>query len=578
MEKSIKKSGRKVIRKFSRVSVKVGMESREHIRNNFLKRLSHIANIRLLVLEWALSVIALIMLAITQAFWFSDSYSESVFSSGGTFTEATLGEVKSMNPLFATTSSEKVLSKLLFATISEIDYSGHYGMGLAQYIRPSEDGKIWTVKLKDNLKWSDNEPITNKDVIYTINLIKNPVVNSIYYANFSNVNVSENENGEIIFTLKSAFADFIAALDVPILPEHILGSTDPKNIVENDFSISPITSGSFTFNAVQTTNKSSESVYYLSSNKNYYENPTLLSGFAIHTYENKEDIIAAINSSNVTATAELSGDDISKISSRQFNQKNSSLNSGVFAFFNLKREYPKNRDFRFAVRQGMNIDNLRAAAPETTNLDYPLIDKQIKISNYPEIPGYDQEAAKNKIAEISGGEPIYINIATVNSGYLPDVAEKIKTELALIGIEANISIYEENQDFVNNVIAKRNYDILLYDIELGADPDVLPYYYSLQATSTGLNLSNYQNILVDDLLLGARDTLNKELRIKKYESFLQYWVNDVPAIAIYQPNLTYIYNRNARIFSNDVRLVKGMDRFSDITSWATVKTMKNKTP
>ena len=141
-----------------------------------------------------------------------------------------------------------------------------------------------------------------------------------------------------------------------------------------------------------------------------------------------------------------------------------------------------------------------------------------------------------------------------------------------------ISVYEENQDFITNVISKRNYDILVYEVELGSDPDLLPYYHSSQATAAGLNLSNYHNALADDLLLSARDTLDEASRIKKYESFLEYWVAGVPAIGLYQPNLTYFYNKNVRTFSNDVRLVTALDRFSDINDWAAVKATKNKTP
>ena len=124
----------------------------------------------------------------------------------------------------------------------------------------------------------------------------------------------------------------------------------------------------------------------------------------------------------------------------------------------------------------------------------------------------------------------------------------------------------------------RNYDILVYEIELGSDPDLLPYYHSSQASSGGLNLSNYRNFLVDDLLLGARDTTDEKLRIKKYESFLEYWVNEAPAIALYQVNMTYFYNQNVRTFGDDVRLVTPLDRFSDVTDWATSKSTKNKTP
>ena len=86
------------------------------------------------------------MLSVAQAFWFGDSYAEDVFVNGGTYTEATIGEVNSLNPLFATTSSERVLSRLMFATMTTNDYSGHTGMGLAASVVPSENGKIWTPK------------------------------------------------------------------------------------------------------------------------------------------------------------------------------------------------------------------------------------------------------------------------------------------------------------------------------------------------------------------------------------------------------------------------------------------------
>ena len=575
MKSSIKKRGQKFIRRFSRASVKVSAEGKEHIKENLLGRISHIENIRLLIFEWGLLVVMLIMLAITQAFWFADSYSENAFSDGGTYTEATIGDVNSLNPLFATTNSEKVLSRLMFATISTIDYSGHSGIGLAQSILPSEGGKVWTMVLHDDLKWSDGEPITNADVLFTIGLIKNPVVNSIYDSNFSNVKVSENEQGEIVFTLPSTYADFISALNVPVLPKHKLENADPKTLIEDSFSNAPVTSGAFSFNALQSTSVSEEKVYYLSANPYYYKGKGLLSGFALHTYKDKDAVINALNSGAVTATAELSAADKDRVKSAQFQQKNSSLNSGAYIFFNTNSEAVKSAETRAAIRQGIDIEKIRAVAAGTAALDYPLLDSQIKLSSYPEIPARDLEAAKAKLGDVS---TIRLEVATINSGYLPGVADAVADELRSLGFNVNVSTYDENQEFINNVIAKRAYDILIYEVELGAAPDPLPYYHSSQASSAGLNLSNYRNALVDDLLLGARDTLDQTLQAKKYETFLNYWVAGVPAIGLYQPNLTYFYNRNVRTFNNDIRLVTALDRFTDITDWAVAKATKNKTP
>ena len=189
MEQDIKKSGHKIVKRFSRFSKRAGAEGREHIRENFIDRISHVKNVRLLILEWALLVLAIIMLSITQAFLYAESYAVTTFTSGGTYSEATLGRVNSLNPLFATTNSEKALSRLMFLTLSSVDYSGHIGLGLADSIKTDDTGTTWTVKLRDGLTWSDGEPITNADVLYTVKMLQSPSVISSYSSNMSGVTV-----------------------------------------------------------------------------------------------------------------------------------------------------------------------------------------------------------------------------------------------------------------------------------------------------------------------------------------------------------------------------------------------------
>ena len=578
MKDSIKKRGQKYLRGITRATSRVEQESREHIKENLISRLSRIANIRLLVLEWGLLIIALILLSIMQSFWFENSYTDDVFSFGGTYTEATYGEVNSLNPLLAKTDSEKTLSRLMFATVATIDYSGHTNIGLAKSIHADEDGKVWRVRLRDDLKWSDGEPITSQDLIFTANLIKNPRVNSIYSTNLTNVTVEAGEDGEVIFTLPVAFADFMSALDFPVVPEHILSDVDPQVLAEHQFSSTPTTSGAFTFNAMQLTAKLGEKVFYLSANPEYYRGQTLLSSYVIHTYKDKAEIIEALNSGVVTATAELSETDQEKITAPQIQMKNSSLNSGAFIFFNTTSSIMKDQSLRAAIRSGLNLEKIRSLAPETLSLDYPLLESQIKLDRYPTLPSFDFDGAKAKINELGIKDDSVITLATIDSGYLPSVTNEIAESLKELGFNVNISTYEENQEFFQNVLSILNNDILVYEVELGAEPDLLPYYHSSQATGTGLNLSSYRNLLVDDLLLSARGTLDGEQRVKKYESFLDYWVAGVPAIGLYRPNMTYYYNQNTRPFNNDVKLVTALDRFSDITSWAVNKTTKNKTP
>ncbi len=577
MKQSIKKRGQKLAKRVSRLSKKAGEEGKEHLRENVVDRISHIKDIRLLILEWSLLILAIIMLSITQAFLYSESYETIAFTKGGTYTEATLGRINSLNPLFASTNSEKALSKLMFSTLSAVDYSGHIGLGLADSITTDESGLVWSVKLRDGMTWSDGEPITNQDIIFTVQLIQSPVLISSYSTNLSGVQVAEEED-TLIFRLPSAYANFSSALEFPILPEHILKDVNPSLLLEHSFSSSPVTSGAFSFKASQSIGNTGEKVVYLSPNKNYYKGEPLVNSFAIHAYPTTEDIIEAINSASVTATADLLPTDAEQIVSSNVYEKQTAINSGVFAFFNMDSPILSNKIVRRALQQGIDMRSLRAPLGDELPLNYPLLPNQVGFDDFPSLPEYDPESAKLTLAKEDIVDGQEINLATIDVGYFPALAENLKFQLEKLGFKVNLVISNPGQEFLMTIIRPRNYDILLYEIELGSDTDLFAYYHSSQASENGLNLSNYRNAMVSDAILAARSTMTETLRNAKYRTFLKNWVEDVPAIGIYQVNLSYFVNKNVRTFSEDVRLVSAVDRFVDVQYWATEKTQKNRTP
>ena len=551
-------------------------EGREHIQENFINRLPNARRVRLLILEWCLLLVIIISLALTQAFWYGQSYSVQAFVDGGTYIEATTGRINSLNPLFATTNSEKVLSKLMFATLSTVDYSGHVGLGLAASIVPDDTGKVWAVTLKEGLKWSDGEPITLEDVLYTVNLAKDPTINTAYSSNFSGITV-ERIDDTLYFALPSAYADFDATLNIPILPSHILGNVASGQLLEHSFSSDPVTSGAFKFNAMQSVSADGETIVYLSANPNYYKEEPMLNSFAIHTYSSAEDIVAALSTGAVTATAELSAVYRDQLPSDLIYEKQTALASGVFAFLNTTSPVLNNVSVRQAIQRGVDMATVRSVLGYEYTLDYPILSSELEIDEYPARPDYDFNAAKEAINS-AGAAGQTLRLVTINSGYLPDLAAMMEGQLEDLGFKVELSVYDPGQEFLINVVRPREYDILIYEVELGADPDLFAYYHSSQATATGLNLSNYANALVDDLILGARSSMDVASRVSKYETFLSRWVSDVPAIGIYQVGLVYYFNKNVRAFSEEDRLVYATDRFVDVEYWAVNKAAKNRTP
>ncbi len=596
MKKKTKKSGqrrlsRKDIANFYYESAdKVG----KHFSDNFISRIRNIHEVRLWVIEWVLLMVVVFLFAIVQIMWYGNSYQTDAFVRGGNYTEAVLGEVNSMNPLYASTSAEKTLGRLLFANLVSPDSTGHLKGDLAKSVKMDDSGKVWTVRLRDNIYWSDGEPIVADDIVYTVDLIRNPSAKTTIPSDFSKVNLKVLDEKTVEFTLSSTYVDFMDTLEFPLLPKHILGDTNPALVYESDFSTNPVGSGPFVLNTMQITNKVTSlntSTIYLNRNNKYYLSDTKLDSFTIKTYKNREDIVSALKSSDVTATAEL-GNEVAGEMPKNVYSRESLLNGGVFAFFNTQNENIKNRDLRQAIQKGIDMAKVRGDISDSYYLDYPFLPEQTD-AEMPKVAEYDLESAKKQI--VAGGYQyndqgkilnkdgglVVLNVAVQKRDTITATAERFADELRNLGFEVSLNIYDESQvatDFFSTVVRPRDYDILIYEVDLGVSADPFVYYSSTQAIAGGWNFSNYSNSLVDDALLSAHTTTNMNLRKAKYEYFLKAWMADVPAIAFYRSSLRYYYGSNVEIFSENVKMTDALDRFNDVRYWASERKKVHITP
>ena len=592
-----KKSGQKkerVSRRILTTANEFGERAGKHFNERFVGRLPNIREVRLWVVEWVLLVLVVFLLAITQNIWYGESFETEVFVRGGEYSEATLGKVNSMNPLYATTSSEKTLAKLLFANLVSPDSTGHLKNELANSIQADETMRVWTVKLKENLRWSDGEPIKASDVVYTIDLINDKSAKTTVAADFANVKIEEKDDLTVVFTLPSSYTDFADSLEFPIIPKHALKDIKPALVYESDFSMHPVGSGPFVLNALQTSSSVMSptlQTIYLNRNNNYYKKDTRLDSFTLKTYESSAQIIGAMQNADVMATAELNSVESEQLPGT-VSRRNTVINGGAFAFLNTTSEKLNNVKVRQAIQRGVDITKVREDIDEAQVLDYPILERQETIV-MPELAKYDIEAAKKLVAEAGlkydeknqiidkTGKQVVLNIAVPQRDVLAKVAERFGDELKKIGFGVALNVYDESKattDFFSAVVRPRDYDILIYEVDLGVSADPFVYYGSSQAVDSGWNLSNYANSLADDALIVARTTTDKKLRKTKYESFMKLWVRDVPAIGLYQSAMIYNFMPNTHIYSENSELTDSLDRFSEVNNWASKKDSVNMTP
>lgn len=565
----------------------------KHFSRLFVGRLQNAREVRLWVVEWVLLVVVVFLFAIVQIFWYSDAYETDAFVAGGDYSEAALGKVNSMNPLYATTSSEKVLSKLLFANLFSPDTSGHQKGELAKSATMDETGKIWTVTLRDNLLWSDGEPITADDIIFTVGLISNSSAKTTISSDFSRVKLEKVDDKTVRFILPSVYLEFKDSLEFPLVPSHLLKDVNPALVYENSFSMQPVGSGPFVLNALQssTTGESNMQTIYLNRNGNYYLSDAMLYSFTLKTYENTDDIVAAMKANDVRATAELGAESAGQLPA-SIGERTSLINGGVFAFINTKSDVLNKVKIRQAIQQGVDIKKVRGEElNDLLALDYPILEDQMELT-MPELPKHDTEAAKKLLTESelkydgdalvdANGERVHITVAVAKRDTITGVAERFTDQLKKLGFEVTLSVFDESQvseDFFATVVRPRDYDILIYEVDMGVSADPFVYYSSTQASGSGWNFSNYGNVLVDDALLSAHNTVNVGQKKTKYEAFLRHWVSDVPAIGIYRSSLRYYYAQNTKIYDEDAKLTDALDRFANVRYWASEKRTVNMTP
>jgi peptide/nickel transport system substrate-binding protein len=147
---------------------------------------------------------------------------------GGRLVVASFGDPKTFNPITANEQSSEEIYRHLFASLLGFDVPSQSVLpGLAVSWTNLPDGKTWTFTLRKNLRWSDGEPLTADDVVFTWDVIYNPEIDNVMRDEFivdgKKFVVTKIDDLTIQVVTPEIYAPFLENFGgVPILPKHIL--------------------------------------------------------------------------------------------------------------------------------------------------------------------------------------------------------------------------------------------------------------------------------------------------------------------------------------------------------------------
>lgn len=515
-------------------------------------------------------------------------FSKEVPKRGGSYTEGLVGQPQHINPLLATANSVDFdLSRVVYAGLLKFDAKLNLVPDLAESLPTiSNNGKEYTIRLKENLLWHDGASLTADDVVFTFRAIQNPDFQSPLRTSWNRVEIQKLDSRTVKIVTRDSLATFVTNLTVGILPKHIWETIPVESFALSKYNLEPIGSGPFQVTEIKRGREGDIRTVMLKAFDRYYKQGPYLKNLTFKFYPTTEALIEAYHARDIAGLGYIPYDQSLFIAPKQ-NLKQFSLPLAQYqaVFINRAKNPAPLEDGRVRLALAKSVDKKKIIQEvyggQASEAYGPILPGYL--GYHEQIPGadmniYDTEKAKALLDQAgwlldpgSGfrkdklGRTLSLSLTTNN--YLPNVqvAQALKKMWESLGVQIVLSI-ETAADLDEKIIKPRNYELLLFSENIGPDPDPYPYWHSSQLRNPGVNLSTFSNKTADKLLVEARANISSQDRAAKYKKFQEIFVGDVAAIFIDRG--VFVYNLPQAIKGVELNTIFiAPERFANIEKW-----------
>jgi peptide/nickel transport system substrate-binding protein len=535
-----------------------------------------------------LAFFGIIASVIFLAYALNDKYSILTPTAGGEISEGIVGTPRFVNPALALTRADQDVTALVYRGLLKIGADGELQNDIAESVTAAEDGLTYNVILRRDVKFHDSTPLTAHDVAFTIQLIQDADLKSPLRGNWTEVLVEEVGEYELNIILKEAYAPFVENFTVGIMPAHIWSNLSIGQMPFSQLNTEPVGSGPFEVTAARRDATGIITHYTLDA---FRENDVQakLDTIELFFFQNESELIDALKQKEIDATAYISNENIEEALSKNISIFEQSLPRTFGVFFNQNRSSVlRDESARKALTMAINRDALiektlfgHGVPIETpTTFGSAKIESQEGEEETEQLDSAEQAVQiledggwlKNNAGfwekEIDGGlVTLSITVKTSNSPLFSSLVESIAAQWQAIGVEVSVEQYEQT-GLVQSVIRTRDFQALLFGLDMNRTQDLYPFWHSSQRDDPGLNIAEYTNLTVDRLLEAARTEQDTTVREEYLAEASQTIAQEMPAIFLFQPTMTYLVQSDITI-SPMRELGRPADRFTTIANWHT---------
>ena len=217
----------------------------------------------------------------------------------GAFDVGAAGNAQKFNPLTAPAGFS--FYNKYFGTLTLYDVGLEKISGdLAESWAYASDGKSLTIKLRRGVKWHDGKPFTAGDVKFTLELVKNPEMASVFSSRLKDVSaVKAPDANTVVLELAQMDASLPDAFtSIMMVPQHLLGRIPAKDLRTSSWWKSPVGTGPFKWAAY-----SPDQYVELVANPHFYRGKPVLAKLINRYFKDGSAATIALQAGEIQFTA-----------------------------------------------------------------------------------------------------------------------------------------------------------------------------------------------------------------------------------------------------------------------------------
>ena len=502
-------------------------------------------------------------------------------SAPGRYVEGAIGAPARVNPLLGGRNQvDDDLAALVFNGLTRSSGDGTPVPDLAERWEVTPDRRTYTFHLRRNVFWHDGGRLDTHDVAFTVGLLQalDFAGSPALAAAWSRVEVIVADERTILFRLPEPSAAFLTTASLGVLPEHVLAGLagpnglDGRGLLDAAFNREPIGTGPYRLVELD------RRLARLERNPSYHLGAPDIDEIELRFYPDEDALAAAIAAGDVDgALLPPALEALVRPEARIPARIVTRTEAGYLVLYVNNQRAPLNEPaLRRALTAALDHGALAASAdglPGGLPGDGPIVPGSWA---YSAGPSRDLAAAaalldgagwpRNEIGRRArDGNELDFTLATNDDPRRAALAEAVAGQLRAHGIHVSLEVLPAAALLATR-LEPRDYDLLLFAWDQGADPDPYAAWHTSQIAPGGRNVAAYTDPASDRLLEAARVTLDIAERRDLYAQLSARFAETAPSVILLYPRRAYLLP--AGLEGLDGGLLFGPEsRFRDVHLW-----------